>query len=127
MRVTETHGGTIDLDRPPHLTAAVDDHETRVNLRRTNDVAGVDHLDGGLRVQYLRYDGGKRLRPTSNGYAFNSSERHDGSHQAARDRRPRRAERRDREVLGRERPVARALQRPAEGTGRYASSASTDS
>ena len=79
VRVTETHGGTITWIGHRTVTAAVDDHETRVNLRRTNDVAGVDHLDGGLRVQYLRYDGGKRLCPTSNGYAFNSSERHDGS------------------------------------------------
>jgi hypothetical protein len=30
-------------------------------------------------VQYLRYDGGSRLRPTSNGYGFQSSERRDGS------------------------------------------------
>jgi hypothetical protein len=42
-------------------------------------VADVDHLEDGLRVVYLRYDGGERLRPTSNGYAFRSTERRDGS------------------------------------------------
>ena len=126
-RVTESHGGTIDWVGRRTLTAAVDDHETRVNLRRTDDVAGVDHLDDGLRVQYLRYDGGERLRPTSNGYAFSSPERHDGSHQAARDRRPRRAERRDREVLGRRATSRSCATSTCRSGRRYASSASTDS
>jgi hypothetical protein len=79
IRVTESHGGTIRWIGHRTLLAAVDDHETRVNLRSTDKVAGVDDLDRGLRVQYLRYDDGKRLRPTSNGYAFSSSERRDGS------------------------------------------------
>ncbi len=79
VRVTEPHGGTITWAGHRTAIAAVDDHETRVNLRRTDDVAGVDDLDAGLRVQYLRYDGGRRLCPTSNGYAFSSSERRDGS------------------------------------------------
>jgi hypothetical protein len=78
IAVTESHGGTIAWAGRRALTAAVDGHETRVNLRRTGKVAGVDDVDG-LRVQYLRYDGAGRLRPTSNGYAFQSTERRDGS------------------------------------------------
>ena len=79
VEVTESHGGTIDWAGHRTLTAAIDDHETLVNVRRTDDVADVEHLDDGLRVQYLRYDGASRVRPTSNGYAFRSSERRDGS------------------------------------------------
>ncbi len=79
VRVTESHGGSIDWVGRRTVIASLADHVTRVNLRRTDDVAGVDHLDDGLRLQYLRYDGGRRLRPTSNGYAFSSSERRDGS------------------------------------------------
>ena len=79
VEIAESHGGTIEWAGRRTLTAAVGDHETRVNLRRTDDVADIDHLDDGLRVQYLRYDGGDRVRPTSNGYAFRSSERRDGS------------------------------------------------
>jgi hypothetical protein len=78
VEVTESHGGTIVWAGRRTITAAVGDHETRVNLRRTDEVADLD-LDDGLRVQYLRYDGGRRVRPTSNGYAFRSSERRDGS------------------------------------------------
>jgi hypothetical protein len=79
IAVTESHGGTIDWTGRRTLTAAVDHHETRVNLRRTDDVADVHHLEDGLKLVYLRYDGGRRLRPTSNGYAFSSSERRNGS------------------------------------------------
>jgi hypothetical protein len=79
IAVTESHGGTIVWAGRRALTAAVDDHETRVDVRRTNKVAGVEDLDRGLRVQYLRYDGGSRLRPISNGYGFQASERRDGS------------------------------------------------
>jgi hypothetical protein len=77
--VTESHGGTIDWAGSRALTAAVGDHETQVSLRRTDDVANVDHLEDGLKLVYLRYDGGERIRPTANGYAFRSSERRDGS------------------------------------------------
>ena len=42
-------------------------------------MADVDNLDDGLKLVYLRYDGGARLRPTSNGYAFSSQERRNGS------------------------------------------------
>ncbi len=79
IAVTESHGGTIDWAGHRTLTATTGDHETRVNLRSTDDVADVDHLDDGLSLVYLRYDGGQRLRPTTNGYAFRSSERRDGS------------------------------------------------
>ncbi len=78
VRITETHGGGIDWVSRRTVVATVDGHETRVNLRHEDDVAGVNLADG-LRVQYLRYDGGRRLRPTSNGYAYSSSERRDGS------------------------------------------------
>lgn len=79
VSITESHGGTIDRVGRSTVIASLADHETRVNLRGTDHVAGVDHLDHGLRLQYLRYDGGRRVRPTSNGYAFSSSERRDGS------------------------------------------------
>ncbi len=32
-----------------------------------------------MRFAYLRYDDGPRLRPTTNGYGYRSSERRDGS------------------------------------------------
>ncbi len=83
------------------VTAAVDDHETRVNLRRTDDVAGVDHLDGrpagavpAVRRRHAPPPDVERLRVQLVGAPRRLA-------QAARDRRPRRAERRDREVLGR--------------------------
>ena len=79
IAVTESHGGTIDWAGRRTLTASVDAHQTRVNLRRTDNVADVDNLEDGLKLVYLRYDGGARLRPTSNGYAFSSQERRNGS------------------------------------------------
>lgn len=78
--VTETHDGDIRWYGRRTLVATAGDHQTRVNVRRINQVDRVmDDLDDGMMVKYLRYDGGPRLKPTSNGYAFRATERRNGS------------------------------------------------
>ena len=80
VRVTETHGGDDHLDRPPHASlprSTIMKRASTCAAPTTSPTSTTWTAACGL--QYLRYDGGKRLRPTSNGYAFSSSERHDGS------------------------------------------------
>jgi hypothetical protein len=79
LDVTETHGGDVAWQGRRLLVATAGDHTTRASVRRVGSVAEQDHLDRGLRLSYLRYDDGPRLRPATNGYGFRSTERRDGS------------------------------------------------
>ena len=77
--VAETHGGDVAWPSRRLLIATAAGHTTRINVRRTHTVGDQDGLDGAMRLAYLRYDDGPRLRPASNGYGYRSSERRDGS------------------------------------------------
>jgi HYR domain-containing protein len=79
LAFTETHGGDIAFPTRRTIVATAAGHSTRASTRRTHSVGDQGDLDAAMRFAWLRYDDGPRLRPTTNGYGYRSSERRDGS------------------------------------------------
>jgi hypothetical protein len=79
LAFSETHGGDIAFPSRRTIVATAAGHTTRGSIRRTHSVGDQGDLDAAMRFVSLRYDDGPRLRPTTNGYGYRSSERRDGS------------------------------------------------